>query len=813
MSDTSKSPKGTSDLSPGKNEVYDSDSTNEWNNGAQYLVPYTNQTDTFTQSIPANMPRMSFEQVLKEIQKIHPEVTKEDLLREIGASLLEKQKREGTLIDQMVDKVKNTETAKDILEDHSDGDIVIEIAELGNGAAAETLPDGKILINKDIEHIDDLAASRLIHELTHHVSKKEVGYLEDPEEQEAFQKQIQFLIEKGYSEDQISEVILPLFEDYLPSDEAKDLLDTFVSKSNKNLEASLLNKVIKTSQMQALTFSAEEKTLLDKISAAAKELGITVFLAGGIVRDKLLGIPNEDLDFVTNKDSDKLALLLSQKYKLSQPIKMDRSGATMLVMGEHYLDFIDAEKVFSPIKAGSGESLEQGNEAELSIFMDDAYRRDLTINSLMYGLHTGKLYDPTGKGYTDLQNKIIRTIIDPYIKYRIHAPDMLRALRFYATKPGFKFAPDMLEAMKKNADKVTPRAEGGDISARRIERELRKANKDPKTWQRLKGALIEVGLDQYIGKQIEDVEKDMEGNIKYDFSEDNGTTKAVASFIRKFTNAKKKQDGLEALYKKRFVKVIFKGGRWFADRARNYQRSTGHLPSSSLLKKVAEAHDLIVTPNSLNSIQTSLNAITRIYENLHNLPNSKNLLKELSSIETILDMNRLEVLEEPISDLFNAEIPKIGKLIKFCREIYNTEDFLKIEEEFKADKLDWELMQIAVPILKNRLFNLFSKKPDILALAKTSSSETIRDITDEYYTMEIESSTIFKNLKKIAELEAKGSDYAGRELPNQPALPTTVNYPYLDNDHDNYNAEKTLKGKELEEKLNKVKDFVLKHKK
>ena len=584
MSDISKSPKGTTDLSSGKNEVYDSHSTNDWNDGSQYLVPYSNQTNIYNQSIPAGMPRMSFEQVLKQIQISHPEVTKEDLLKEIGASLLNEKIVRAEIIDELVEEIQGTQTSKDILGKDSDEEINIEVVELGNGAAAETLPDGKILINKDIDQVDDLVASRLIHELTHHVSKKEQGYLDDPEEQEAFQKQIQFLIEKGNSEKEIADVMLPLFEDYVSAAEAKELLSTFISKSNKELkEASMFSKLFKTSQAKTLSFTPEEKAILDKIAQAATELGIQVFLAGGVVRDKLLGIENDDLDFVTNKDSDKLALLLSQKYKLSQPIKMDRSGASMLVIGEHYLDFIDAEKVFSPIKAGSGESLEQGNEAELSIFMDDAYRRDLTINSLMYGLHTGKLYDPTGKGYSDLQNKIIRTIIDPYLKYRIHAPDMLRALRFYATKPGFTFAPDMLEAMRKNASKVAPRDKSGDMSARRIARELRKANKDGETWQRLKGAIKEVGLDKYIGKQVQDVEDDMKGNIEYDFS-------------------------------------------------------------------------------------------------------------------------------------------------------------------------------------------------------------------------------------KEASLESRGSDYAGRELPNQPSLPTTVNYPYSE-DHNNYNAEKTLKGKELERKLNKVKDFVLKPKK
>jgi len=269
----------------------------------------------------------------------------------------------------------------------------------------------------------------------------------------------------------------------------------------------------KTAILENIKLSESESILIDKIKSTAEKLGVTVYLAGGFVRDRLLGKENDDIDFVTDKGSERLAQALAEQYSLSDPIKMDKSGATMVYMDDKHLDFIDAEKVFSPITDTS--TLEEGQEAELSIFLDDAYRRDLTINSLMYNIHTDELIDPTGMGISDLQNKIIRTIIDPNLKYRIHAPDMLRAIRFYATKPNFRFAPGMLEAMREHAIKVLPREKGGDISSRRIERELRKAAKNSSEWAKMKATLIEVGLDKYIGEQMEDVEDDIEGGIDY----------------------------------------------------------------------------------------------------------------------------------------------------------------------------------------------------------------------------------------------------------------------------------------------------------
>jgi len=316
---------------------------------------------------------------------------------------------------------------------------------------------------------------------------------------------------RGASKHQQIELLMNSYN--FSEQQAKQIVEQ-QEQSQDNTNMIISTGTTKTAETKVrLVFSPSEKAILDKIKAVAEKLGIKVFLAGGILRDKLLGLENEDLDFVCNKDSAKLAMHLAHIYKLEVPVRMDRSEATMIYMDGRYLDLIDASRVFTPLI-----TLEQGKEGEFTIFLDDAFRRDLTINSLLYSLHNNKLYDPTGKGILDIQNRVIRTIINPLVKYKTSAPDILRALRFYATKKGFQFAPGMLQAMKTNAHLLSPRNEGGDISSRRIERELRKAIKTPEQWNKMKGALVEVGLDKYIGKQIEDVEKDLQGDIEYDFN-------------------------------------------------------------------------------------------------------------------------------------------------------------------------------------------------------------------------------------------------------------------------------------------------------
>ena len=516
------------DFYPGQAELSTTDTKRERNYPENY-PDYTAQTNPIN-SLPASLSRpLNKEQayqILSKDKKLTREQFEQMLKNHVpsnseaqGSSTESLTKISNNTIKEMINKIKGSEAVNDILEDiPSTEEVKIEMSSLGNGAVAETLPNGTILINDDIEEVDDLIASRLVHELSHVVDWQEENYLDRPEEKEAFTVQIQYLLEEEISREEIEEMLLPIFNDYKNKADAKTSLDDIINdaESRNKKTSTLLLGLTKQSQAPInIKFTPAEKAIIDKIKATAEKLGIKAFIAGGLIRDRILGVPNEDLDFVTNKNSEQLVAELAKTYKLSNPIKMDRSGASMIFMNGRYIDVIDAEKVFLPAKIKADTSLEQGQEQELSIFMDDAFRRDLTINSLMYGLHSGKLYDPTGKGLSDLQNKIIRTIIDPHLKYRIHAADMLRAIRFYATKPGFQFAPGMLEAMKLNVSRLTPRQRGGDVSSRRISRELRKC-KTSNEWAKCKTTLAEIDAYKYIGDEIDDIDDDKKGGIDYD---------------------------------------------------------------------------------------------------------------------------------------------------------------------------------------------------------------------------------------------------------------------------------------------------------
>ena len=99
-------------------------------------------------------------------------------------------------------------------------------------------------------------------------------------------------------------------------------------------------------------------------------------------------------------------------------------------------------------------------------------------------------------------------------------------------------------------------------------------------------------------------------------------------------------------------------------------------------------------------------------------------------------------------------------------------------------------------------------------LATEIAMDHITEDSDYYTKLEkihkealIESETLRKNIRSLSKVS---SDYGGRQLPDDPALPSETNYPYQEKKED-YNAAPTLRRKEYERKLKKWKELVEKN--
>lgn len=100
---------------------------------------------------------------------------------------------------------------------------------------------------------------------------------------------------------------------------------------------------------------------------------------------------------------------------------------------------------------------------------NDQDRRDFTINALAIGLsksNFGKLLDPFN-GVRDIENKILRTPLEPEVTYSDDPLRMMRAIRF-SSQLGFTIEKESLEAISKNKSRISI------VSKERITDELNK---------------------------------------------------------------------------------------------------------------------------------------------------------------------------------------------------------------------------------------------------------------------------------------------------------------------------------------------------
>lgn len=206
------------------------------------------------------------------------------------------------------------------------------------------------------------------------------------------------------------------------------------------------------------------------ISQAAKELNVEVYVIGGYVRDFILerGV-KKDIDIVAVGSGIDLALKVSELIPHHPKVQVFKNyGTAMLRFDDMDIEFVGARK--ESYQTESRNPLVENGTLE-----EDQNRRDFTINALAFSLNEqdfGNLIDPFN-GMDDLQNKIIRTPLDPDITYSDDPLRMMRAIRF-ATQLNFVIEEHSLKAISKNADRIKI------ISGERIVEELNKILLTPK---------------------------------------------------------------------------------------------------------------------------------------------------------------------------------------------------------------------------------------------------------------------------------------------------------------------------------------------
>jgi len=224
------------------------------------------------------------------------------------------------------------------------------------------------------------------------------------------------------------------------------------------------------------------------ISEAAEELRVDAYVIGGFVRDYFLNRHSSvpDIDIVAIGSGITLAKHVSSKLPHKPKVQVFKSyGTAMLRYNDIEIEFVGARKE-SYNRTSRNPIVENGT------LEDDQKRRDFTINAMAFSLSAsdfGEFLDPFD-GCVDLNQKIIKTPLDPDITYSDDPLRMLRAIRF-ATQLNFNIQKESLSAIKSNSERINI------ITKERIVVELHKiiASNEPS-----KGFLLleKTGLLHYI---------------------------------------------------------------------------------------------------------------------------------------------------------------------------------------------------------------------------------------------------------------------------------------------------------------------------
>jgi putative nucleotidyltransferase with HDIG domain len=201
------------------------------------------------------------------------------------------------------------------------------------------------------------------------------------------------------------------------------------------------------------------KTLAD----CANQLGVDAYVIGGYVRDIYLERESNDIDVVTIGKGIELAELVHKKLGEEAHLSVFKNfGTAQVKINDLEIEFVGARK--ESYNRNSRNPIVEDGTLE-----DDQNRRDFTINALAIGLSKttfGKLLDPFN-GIQDIENKIIKTPLEPEITYSDDPLRMMRAIRF-SSQLGFTIEKESLDAISKNKSRISI------VSKERITDELNK---------------------------------------------------------------------------------------------------------------------------------------------------------------------------------------------------------------------------------------------------------------------------------------------------------------------------------------------------
>ncbi len=183
-----------------------------------------------------------------------------------------------------------------------------------------------------------------------------------------------------------------------------------------------------------------------KVLYRLRDAGFKGYLVGGGVRDLYLGRPPKDFDISTDARPGQLRQLFRNSRTIGRRFRL----VQVFYRGNKIIEVSTLRSSSEFDIDGNDEVLASNNT--FGTLEEDAFRRDLTINSLFYEIENHTVIDYTG-GVKDLEQGIIRMVGDPDRRFTRDPVRMMRAVR-HAARTGFSIDPETLAAILRHHDKL-----------------------------------------------------------------------------------------------------------------------------------------------------------------------------------------------------------------------------------------------------------------------------------------------------------------------------------------------------------------------
>ena len=196
------------------------------------------------------------------------------------------------------------------------------------------------------------------------------------------------------------------------------------------------------------------------VLSTLREAGFRALLAGGCVRDMLMGNEPVDWDIATDAGPNQVGELFSRTLPVGAHFGI---SVVFIEQGQYEVARFRRDGPYTDGR--HPDRVEPADERA------DAQRRDFTINGLFYDPFQNEIIDYVG-GRGDIERGLVRAIGDPHARFSEDYLRLLRCVRF-ASRFDFSIAEPTRVALSTLAGGI------GSIAAERVEEELTRMLTDP----------------------------------------------------------------------------------------------------------------------------------------------------------------------------------------------------------------------------------------------------------------------------------------------------------------------------------------------